>query len=616
MGSLSYTMFKRLVVLILLVGVFLAPGCGDSDEADATKPQALAVESPVDVAKVVSALSSMPPMFDKVVRNPGNGSVYALSRLTMPVLEAKRLAASIGAYLLDIEDKAEQAWLSETFPSKRLWLGLERVAVGGDFAWQSGVPIRFTNWNPGEPNNGMSVVDGERYAHFGPTGTWWDISDSEDHYHMYPAFAVLEFKPGEPPPLADRTATALRTAVHKSAAAGTPPLPDLVNALAVYRPEGATKGRLKGHALLVAVGNYLHLPPLSATVRDMECLAPILMAQGFSVTMMTDKTPEKPVTAEAIAAKLQAIATQAAVGDTLIFCFSGHGFGMQSGSRYLNFLCHAAMSQSETKAFSVEAARDIMESPACKADKRIIVIDACRSRVPPVSSGAVSSGAGADNSLRGGYNIDHLRASRGTGILFAATPGFESVEIRGGVDREGDAINNGLFTHFVVKGLRGRAENNNDGFVTFHELAEYLAHRMKEFSEDHPECRQKPFGLWDGGLGDDIAIVDLRGGADEALDVVADQPDTHLTPSADIPPELAMLVEAMGRDYVIRDLSRGFSRARLRGWYDDAEKIRRQLVALGVNVPPIPKEEIEAERKEQEALDEVLDPFNERRRKR
>ena len=398
---------------------------------------------------------------------------------------------------------------------------------------------------------------------FWQAGSWNDVPDRPEYQYK----ALVEFKPGSTPALTDRIALALRGAVTPASdtAGATYSADQVVNALAAYRPDRSDKPRLRGHALLVAVGNYLHLPPLSATVRDMECLAPILIAQGFSVTMMTDKTPEKPVTAEAIAAKLQAIASQASTGDTLIFCFSGHGFGMLSGSRHLNFICHSAMSQNETKAFSVEAARDIMESQACKADKRIIVIDACRSRVSPVSSGAVSSGAGANNSLRGGYNLDHLRASRGTGILFAATPGFESVEIRGGVDREGAAINNGLFTHFVVKGLRGRAENNNDGFVTFHELAEYLAHRMKEFSEDNPECRQKPFGLWDGGLGDDIAIVDLRGGADEELDAVADQPDTNLTPSADIPPMLAMLVEALGRDYVISDLSRGFSRARLRG---------------------------------------------------
>ena len=87
--------------------------------------------------------------------------------------DAANAAASQGGYLLSINSAAENQWLV----ANGGWaagdhLGGTDQNVEGVWQWHSGEAFSYTNWSPGEPNNGGGIQD---YMQIYANGTWDDI---------------------------------------------------------------------------------------------------------------------------------------------------------------------------------------------------------------------------------------------------------------------------------------------------------------------------------------------------------------------------------------------------------------------------------------------------------
>jgi hypothetical protein len=107
-----------------------------------------------------------------------NGSQYTLTSYGT-WQEAQAQAQSLGGNLATINNQAEQDWLISTFGvNQTLWIGLTDEVTEGTFNWVSGEISTYTNWLPGEPNNGW---DGEDYVemNFGSPGKWNDSSSNQ-----------------------------------------------------------------------------------------------------------------------------------------------------------------------------------------------------------------------------------------------------------------------------------------------------------------------------------------------------------------------------------------------------------------------------------------------------
>ena len=107
-----------------------------------------------------------------------NGSQYTLTSYGT-WQEAQAQAQSLGGNLVTINNQAEQDWLISTFGvNQTLWIGLTDEVTEGTFNWVSGEISTYTNWLPGEPNNGW---DGEDYVemNFGSPGKWNDSSSNQ-----------------------------------------------------------------------------------------------------------------------------------------------------------------------------------------------------------------------------------------------------------------------------------------------------------------------------------------------------------------------------------------------------------------------------------------------------
>lgn len=83
---------------------------------------------------------------DVWIGNPHNGSAYKIIQCK-DWEDANTKAAAENAYIVAINDKAEQEWLDEIFPNKTFyWIGLNVPKEGTSWQWNDGQPVTYTNW--------------------------------------------------------------------------------------------------------------------------------------------------------------------------------------------------------------------------------------------------------------------------------------------------------------------------------------------------------------------------------------------------------------------------------------------------------------------------------------
>lgn len=111
--------------------------------------------------------------------------------------EARTLAATLpGGTLASIRSAEEQAWVNSHVSSSTLyWIGLNDHAVEGQFVWDDGAPLTYTNWGLGEPSNSEGLED-DVIINWGGGGAWNDWKESDV------AGALVTTPVPEPAPLA------------------------------------------------------------------------------------------------------------------------------------------------------------------------------------------------------------------------------------------------------------------------------------------------------------------------------------------------------------------------------------------------------------------------------
>ncbi len=109
---------------------------------------------------------------DVWVVRPENGHAY--KRIQCADWEdAQAQAAAEGGYLVTINDEAEQKWLQAVFGGQPSWIGLNDIAQEGQWIWDNGEPVTYTNWGLQEPDD--TSLGEEDYVILGPSGKWEDF---------------------------------------------------------------------------------------------------------------------------------------------------------------------------------------------------------------------------------------------------------------------------------------------------------------------------------------------------------------------------------------------------------------------------------------------------------
>ena len=117
------------------------------------------------------------------VVNPENGHAYKKIRFS-GVEDAIAQAAKEDAYLVTINDAAEQNWLDQVFVAHRALIGLSDVQEEGQWQWHSGEPVTYTNWARDEPQDtdkgdeDYVILFADRWVDVGPGDVQWRFIQS------------------------------------------------------------------------------------------------------------------------------------------------------------------------------------------------------------------------------------------------------------------------------------------------------------------------------------------------------------------------------------------------------------------------------------------------------
>lgn len=121
------------------------------------------------------------------------------------------------------------------------------------------------------------------------------------------------------------------------------------------------------------------------------------------------------------------------------------------------------------------------------SEKVIILADTCHSAA--IGGGMRSRGLDESTALINRYLQEISAARGGTALLTSAEAhevSFEDEKWGGG---------HGVFTYYLLKGLNGEADVNNNGFITVGELFEYVRENVKKATnhKQHPSIGTNPF---------------------------------------------------------------------------------------------------------------------------
>ncbi|MBI4489051.1 MAG: caspase family protein [Deltaproteobacteria bacterium] len=235
-------------------------------------------------------------------------------------------------------------------------------------------------------------------------------------------------------------------------------------------------------AVVIGVGRYEspEIPRLRYTVPDAEALYDVLIGPaGFKkehVLLITDKTEKKPTLRNIKWALGTFLARSAKKDDTVVIYFAGHGAPEvdQQGVERDGFAKYMVPGDAEPDdLYSTGLPMDELQTifARIEAERVVVFLDSCY-------SGAAGGRTFASKKTRSGHVddlfLERLTRSKGRAIITASRPTEVSIEL--------PDLGHGIFTYYLVQGLKGAGDLNRDGIVSLQELYEYVEQQVTQKS--------------------------------------------------------------------------------------------------------------------------------------
>jgi WD40 repeat protein len=253
-------------------------------------------------------------------------------------------------------------------------------------------------------------------------------------------------------------------------------------------------GQLQRWAVVVGVSEYLNpsIPNLSYAERDARSFAEFLKTSaggGFEEERVKILL-NKDATLNNVKLALNKFLRQTVDKDLVIIYFAGHGAPEPANPSNNYLLCYDTDPKSlETTAFPMWDVNTALTRYI--PSKRVVVFtDACHSG--GISTDIATRGMSAtDDNLINQYLADLSKTKEGI-IVFTASQAGE-------VSQELEKFGHGVFTYYLLEGMKGKADFNNDYTVTIGELMDYVEEKVKRQTNgnQHPTRNQ---GTYDKDL--------------------------------------------------------------------------------------------------------------------
>ena len=109
----------------------------------------------------------------------------------------------------------------------------------------------------------------------------------------------------------------------------------------------------------------------------------------------------------------------------------------------------------------------------CPARHKLIIADACFAGSYIATKGLNTSNNTLANTEK--FYSDLSNSNSGTAYMLSCAPDEESLEV--------NTLQNSVFTYFVLRGLNGEANTNNDGEITLKELFDYVKYNVIAYAK-------------------------------------------------------------------------------------------------------------------------------------
>jgi hypothetical protein len=215
----------------------------------------------------------------------------------------------------------------------------------------------------------------------------------------------------------------------------------------------------KIYALLVGVSRYEKFESLKYTDDDAYRVYAFLKSPegGALADEQINILIDESATKRNIMRSLDDLVARAGENDAVFCFFSGHGINGHflpiDSDGYRNSLAY-------------EEVKERLQ--ACKAKQKLYVADAC------YSGSLLSSRTALTQSVEMLYNKLN-ETSGGTAFLLSSKKEEYSLESEG--------LRQGIFSHFLIKGLKGDADTNGDMIVSVTELYKYVYGSVREYTK-------------------------------------------------------------------------------------------------------------------------------------
>jgi predicted dehydrogenase len=273
------------------------------------------------------------------------------------------------------------------------------------------------------------------------------------------------------------------------------------------------------YALLVGVQQYdkNELRDLRFPEADVEGLARVLRADGYKrVVLMTVQEGAKngarslPLAAN-IRKELKGLLEDREETDSVVVAFAGHSVQFRDSDEHYFCPMDAKLTDRRTLVSLTEVYKELEK---CPSNFKLLLVDACRN-----DPQAANSRARAEVDLQSVTRPQKKLPPGGLAAFFSCAAGEKAFE--------SDRLRHGVFFHYVIEGLGGKADFNRDGQVDLDELALFVRrnvpdHVKEEFSADSrqmPELVGKTRGV--------VPLVRLAAAAPEPPSRVPDAPPVH-----------------------------------------------------------------------------------------
>lgn len=261
-----------------------------------------------------------------------------------------------------------------------------------------------------------------------------------------------------------------------------------VQASSISSPVADVPAFDRGYALLVGIGAYPHLRPLRKTTSDATALHDLLTDPVYAgyprrnVRLLLDEGASKGAINDA----LDWLARQVGLEDTVVIFFSGHGAQRIGGFEPGEYLCPVEADWYNLRSTAISTDEFTAALRALGAGRVAVFLDACH-------SGGVGEPREADLQVQPGLSegtYERLASGRGRVIIASCRPDEVSWEL--------PEMDNGLFTHYLLEGLRGKAASR-DGTVRVFDLFTFVSEHVPKHKDQHP--------LFKGELEENFAMV-------------------------------------------------------------------------------------------------------------